>query len=213
MPVHKKHLAELAAYSGDPWVPENEYFAHAERFIETLWSGLIWPMLQNVDFRSVLDLAAGHGRNSTKLIDLCESLVIMDIQPGNVEICRKRFGDGGKVSYHVGNGYDLRPVADETITLVYCFDAMVHFDSDIVRSYLADTRRVLKDGAHGFFHHSNYTGGDDWRVNPQGRNFMSKDLFAHYARKEGLEIVAQQLVDWAGEAALDVFSLVRRGDT
>ena len=35
---------------------------------------------------------------------------------------------------------------------------MVHFDSDVVRAYLKEFRRILKPGGHGFCHHSNYTG-------------------------------------------------------
>ena len=37
---------------------------------------------------------------------------------------------------------------------------------------------------------------------------MSLELLAHYARKEGLSIVAQESVDWGGYAKLDGFSLL-----
>ena len=55
---------------------------------------------------------------------------------------------------------------------------MVHFESDVIRSYLRDTMRVLEPGGRGFFHHSNYTGGEDWRTNPSSRNFMSQAFFS-----------------------------------
>ena len=110
----------------------------------------------------------------------------------------------------VNNGYDLQPIPSSSVTLIYCFDAMVHFDSDVVRSYLRDAFRVLVAGGRGFFHHSNYTGGDDWRANPGSRGFMSAALFSHYAGKEGLRILRQSIIDWGGIRGLDCLTLVER---
>jgi SAM-dependent methyltransferase len=134
----------------------------------------------------------------------------MDIQPGNIEVCKQRFAGRKGIDFLVNNGYDLEPVPDGDVTLVYCFDAMVHFDSDVIRSYLRDTRRVLAPKARGFFHHSNYTGGHDWRTNPQARNFMTKEMFAHYALKEGLNVLSQQVIDWSDEPKIDCLTLVEQ---
>ena len=41
IPIEK--LRELAAYSGDPWTPENPYFTHAEAYMEELWMGSCSP--------------------------------------------------------------------------------------------------------------------------------------------------------------------------
>jgi ubiquinone/menaquinone biosynthesis C-methylase UbiE len=158
------YLGKMAEYSGEPWLPNNPYFARAEPYMAQLWEELIWPFIGDCDFTSVLDLAAGHGRNSAMLMLHARQLLIMDIQLGNVEICAQRFAKKNNVKCVTNNGHDLRPAADESISLIYCFDAMVHFDSDVVRSYLRDARRVLTDGGRGFFHHSNFTKGHDWRT-------------------------------------------------
>lgn len=208
--VSADKLKELAAYSGDPWNPENEYFTHAESFMEPLWKGLIEPFIAGSNFAHTVDLAAGHGRNSVILSTLAERLTIMDIQPGNIEVCKRRFAGSQNIEFLVNNGFDMQPVRDADVTLVYCFDAMVHFDSDVVRSYLRDTRRVLAPGGRGFFHHSNYTGGRDWRTNLEARNFMSKDWFAHYALKEGLNVLSQRLIEWSGIPDLDCVTLVEK---
>ena len=53
--------------------------------------------------------------------------------------------------------------------------------------------------------------GGDFQAQPQWRNFMSKELLAHYALKEGLEVLRQEPVDWVGDGSLiDCFSLLRR---
>lgn len=204
-------LSELAAYSGDPWTRENPYFTRAEAHMESLWKKHLEPFLEGCDFSHTIDLGAGHGRNSVKLSPLAGRLTIMDIQPGNIDACKQRFAGRANTAFFVNNGFDLQPVHDNDVTLVYCFDAMVHFDSDVVRSYLRDTRRVLIPGGRGFFHHSNYSGGDDWRANPKSRNFMTKELFAHYARKEGLQVLSQRVIDWGDSPNIDCLTLVERG--
>ena len=171
---------------------------------------LLLPFIEGCNFTHTIDLAAGHGRNSAKLATLADRLTIMDIQPGNIEICKERFSDREKTSFFVNNGFDMQPVRDGDVTLVYCFDAMVHFDSDVIRSYLRDTRRVLAPGCSAFFHHSNYSGGHDWRTNPSSRNFMTKELFAHYALKEGLEILSQRVINWGDTPNIDCLTLVER---
>jgi hypothetical protein len=82
-----------------------------------------------------------------------------------------------------------------------------------VRAYLCEGRRVLRPGGHAFLHHSNTVAhpGGDFLAEAHWRNFMSKEMLAHYAAKEGLEVVRQEPVDWAGDGSfIDCFSLLRR---
>src|ERR1017187_10291893 len=124
--IDPKELSSLAAYSGNPWTPNNLYFERAEKDGRWLWEHLIWPFINDCDFMDVVDLLAGHGRNSAILFNYATRLIITDIQVGNIEVCRSRFGDRANVSYAVGNGYDFQPIADSTLTFIYCFDSMVH---------------------------------------------------------------------------------------
>jgi SAM-dependent methyltransferase len=199
--VPEATLRSLALYSGEGWDHGNVYHAHAEKAMQWSWDNTIWPFIHDCDFSHTLDLACGGGRNSAKLIPLATTHRAIDILASNVEGCRQRFKDHSNVQFFVCNGYDLSPVTDGELTLVYCFDAMVHFDSDVVRSYLRDTFRVLRQSGRGFFHHSALPLGPDWKQNPHGRAFMTPELFAHYARKEGLIIARQQVIDWGGGGA------------
>lgn len=88
---HEQSLREKAKYSGDPWSAGNSYFKRAEEGFDSLWSGKIWPFICKADFTSTVDLAAGHGRNSAKLLPLTASLCIVDINSDNIEACKKRF--------------------------------------------------------------------------------------------------------------------------
>jgi SAM-dependent methyltransferase len=195
---------------GRPW-RKIRYYEDAERYTDHVWSHVA-PYLEGADFDTVVDLAAGHGRHSTKLLPLARRLYIVDIVPANVAFCRRRFGSDERVRYVVGDGVTLAAVPSACVTLVFCFDAMVHFDSDTVRCYLREFARVLRPGGRGFCHHSNYTAnpGGDWQENPEWRNFMSRELFAHYAAKEGLRILRSDLVEWGGRPGLDCYTLFER---
>jgi hypothetical protein len=125
-------LVKLAAYSGDPWQPNHPYFVVAEKDMAWLWTNLVFPFIEDCDFTASLDLAAGHGHNSPFLLELAQHLSIMEIDPGNIEKCRKRFEGLEQISYYANNGFDYRPLEDDSLTFIYCFDAMVHFDSDVV---------------------------------------------------------------------------------
>ena len=206
----------IAKDIGDSFRIGSAYFAQAEASMGYLWDKLVWPMIEDCDFTSVVDLACGHGRNTERLKDIAERVVAMDINEENIAVCRERFAGVRNIEFAVTAGASFDPLPDESVTLVYCFDSMVHFDSDVVRAYLEDSARVLVKGGRGFFHHSNWTSGSllEPRRNPALRNFMSKELCAHFALKSGLKIVKQKVIPWGagpgGSAveALDCLSVV-----
>ena len=103
-------LKKAADYSGDPWVPSNPYFEMAEASMKDLWDRVVYPFIKDCDFSITLDLAAGHGRNSEMLQHIARSMIITDIQPDNVEICKKRIANRPITSFFVANGYDFRPL-------------------------------------------------------------------------------------------------------
>ena len=110
----------------------------------------------------------------------------------------------------------MQGIADSSITFVICRDSIVHFDLDIIRNYLKEFYRVMNKDSYAFIHHSNFTRNyrENFQQNPHARNFMSKELFAHYVNKEHLEIVRQDVIDWdIGERKvqkLDCLTLLRK---
>lgn len=158
-------------------------------------------------------LAAGHGRNSAKLLPLTASLYIVDINSDNIEACKKRFTsvDGHeKIIYLTNNGYDLCDIESSSISFVYSFDAMVHFEKEVVACYLKDICCILRPGGSAFLHHSNYTGGTDWKQNPCSRNYMSQELFIEYSALAGLSLLHSNIIQWSNYPDLDCLTLVEK---
>lgn len=217
MHVSRERLRELAQASGQVIGLSDEqrqYHIQAETAMDYQWNTLIWPLLKECDFRVVVDLAAGYGRNSVKLLEHADALIIVDINQACIEYCRGRFADDSRVRFLHTAGASLDGIADASVTLVYSFDAMVHFDSDVVRAYLREFERVLQPGGACFCHHSNYVGrpGGGVQGGPHSRNFMSAELFAHYSIKEGLQVREQHVIDWGEYEGLDCFSILTKPD-
>jgi ubiquinone/menaquinone biosynthesis C-methylase UbiE len=213
------HLHTVAEEIGRFW-RDNPYYDLAEGEMDNRWRHLLAPWVAGLDFRVCVDLAAGHGRNTRKLLEQpgCERVYCIDINEENAAFCRERFADDPRVVVVRNDGCTIPQVADESVTCFYSFDALVHVDSDVMRSYLGEIRRVLDPDGLGFIHHSNLTafpGRSPYhnQLNPASRNFMSLELFTHYAAKEGLRVLRQEAIDWLNDGSYtDGFSLVHRGD-
>ena len=190
-PSANSALLEAAAAVGKDWV-QGPYYDEAEAVAEAQWSGVIRPLIRDYNFTRTLDLAAGHGRNTAKFLELGASVVAVDINQSNIEFLENRFKDSSSVEILKNNGIDLQDIVSESITFIFCFDAMVHFDSDVVRSYIREFRRVLKRGCFGLCQYSNNTSNPtgSYREHPGWRNYMSRSLFEHWLAKEGFSIVS-----------------------
>ncbi len=175
-------------------------------------------LFDQLDMSAIVELACGHGRHSARLLKIkaipaeLRSLILLDVVEENVLYCKQRFADFPIVSVYANNGYDFRPLEDQSASSIFCYDAMVHFEFDAVISYIQDAFRVLRPGGRALFHHSNLGSrpGFDYKDNPGWRNFMSRNLFAHAAVRAELQVLEQTILDWDYEYNLDCLTLVEK---
>lgn len=199
---------------------EGLYYAHAEPEMEWQWDLLIAPYIGDADLSAVLELAPGHGRNSAKLLQQgAQALHLVDVNQTCIDACRARFGGRNgdcQLFFHVTGGDTLPFIEDKSISFVYSFDSMVHFDKTIVRAYLAEFARVMWPGGTGFLHHSNlgaFQPNSDWAKNHGNRSDMSAALFRKYCDEVGLEVTRQVMhgvAEGRGMDDLDCVSLIRK---
>jgi ubiquinone/menaquinone biosynthesis C-methylase UbiE len=197
------------------WV-ESSYYELAE---QNNWLDIFWNadypfmrLFNKLDHSSILELACGRGRHSMKMQNEPNEKWVTDVNNTNVDFCKNRFIDDPLYHVFLCNGIDLRPMGDASLTAVFCYDAMVHFDCEVVSSYLRDTFRVLKSGGRALLHHSNYSGnpGGDYRDNPHWRNFMTASLFFHFACKAGFKVVESNIITWGTTIGLDGLTLLEK---
>lgn len=185
------------------------YFDAAEAAMQEQWTKIIWPIIRDEDFTHVLDLACGHGRNTEMLRHRASTIDLVDVNIACIEICRKRFGsqiDACRFRYHLTDGNSLSGIADNSISLVYSWDSMVHFDKLVVRAYMREIARVLQRGGGAFLHTSNYGAlapNSDWTRNHGNRSDMTADLLRLFAEEAGLTVKFQRLSGKADGRSVD----------
>jgi SAM-dependent methyltransferase len=171
-------------------------------------------MFARLDLSRILEIGCGTGRHSARIVDRANDLYLLDTSPDALALARARFAAYAHV--HVlepGNGASI-PLGVHSVTAVFSFDAMVHFEATTVANYLDETCRVLVPGGLALFHHSVYDRNPTgtFRQNPGWRNYMSESLFAHLASRAGLSVVSSLSFNARqGAGMIDGLTLLRVG--
>lgn len=183
----------------DAWA-ENCYYTQAEQesWLAPFWKdgSVFKKRFANLDLAYVTELACGHGRHATKYKDLANKIVLVDVNQSNIDFCRQRFANEN--SYLLNNGADFTGLENNSVSAIFSYDAMVHFELLDVVNYIQDAFRILKPGGRFLFHHSNNTTcpGLAWDKQPGGRNFNSAQIVKHFSLITGFEVESQDLMDW-----------------
>jgi ubiquinone/menaquinone biosynthesis C-methylase UbiE len=215
MTTSSDRLRETVKAEAFHWGAETavSYHSRAASDMDQQWKTLIEPILAQfpIDYNRTIDFAAGYGRNTRKLLEAGAGHVTMvDVNPDCIAHLEKHFPKD-RTAALLNDGMGLSTLETAAFTFLYTFDAMVHFDLEIVIAYITEFSRVLTPGAYAFVHHSNYTAnpGGDFRCNPHWRNFMSAGVFKHVASRSGFDVVHQSILSW-GEPDNDCITMLRR---
>ncbi len=190
------------------------YHAVAAARMDGFWNTIIWPILSRheIDLSTTMDFACGHGRNARKLREAgAGPITLVDVNPENIAYCESTLAPLGGYETFLNSGFDLASISEKKFTHIYSFDSMVHFDLEIMLSYIGEFARVLAPLGTAFVHHSNFTErpGAPFRDNPGWRNFMSDAIFRHAALRNDFDILEQTVIDWGGVDKLDCITVIR----
>jgi ubiquinone/menaquinone biosynthesis C-methylase UbiE len=138
---------------------------------------------------TVLEVGPGAGRWTEVLQTMAARLIVVDLSPTCIELCKRRFAGSSNLEFVVNDGRALPSVASESIDYVWSFDVFVHIAAPDVEAYLREFARVLRPGGRGVIHHANALQyPEDF---PGWRSRMTDELFARLAARNGLRIVRQ----------------------
>src|SRR5690606_30315318 len=117
-----------------------------EQYMDDQWNWFVWPHIHDHDLSSVADIACGEGRNTRKFIEAGQSndLWLVDINPHAIEACRRRFSEVSpppRMHYVLVDGESVGDIPDDSLSLVYSWDSMVHFDLPVIEAYFAEFAR------------------------------------------------------------------------
>lgn len=191
-----------------------DYFAKAEEQLEIFWNNqsVFKKYFDMLDTRYTVELACGHGRHVHRYIDRSQNIYLVDVSSENITFCKNRFKDEKKIYYIKNDGHTLNNIENSSVTSLFTYDSMVHFEMIDIFDYLRETYRILQPGGKALFHHSNNDGDymTTFATGTCGRNYMSKDLFGYLVNRAGLKIIAQEEIDWEGHEKLDCLTLVQK---
>jgi SAM-dependent methyltransferase len=193
------------------------------------WLACLHPRLSAfLPTGTILEIAPGYGRWTQFLKDYCEELVVVDLEKGCIDHCRKRFQNTTHITYHVNDGSSLAMVEDSSVDLVFSFDSLVHVEADCLEAYLRQLRNKLSPHGIGFIHHSNLAefgstfdlyqkipgrarralqrrkiiDDSHWRARS-----VSAGIFRDLCQAAGLVCVGQELINWGSRRTIDCLSL------
>jgi len=147
---------------------------------------------------TIIEIGSGAGRWTEILQPLAKKLIVTDIAPNCIKMCKKRFKLKNNLDYKlIDKRLDF--IDDNVIDYVWSFSVFVHINPSDVDRYIEDFSRILKPGGIGIIHHcgtySDYNGSvDGWRA------FIGAKQFHHLVEKHGMKILDQTT------------KLVRQGD-
>lgn len=191
-----------------------EYFSQVENLADGFWTHgeAFYTLFEQLDRRRIVEIACGQGRHTIRVPRDYDSLLALDTSVDAIAEAQKRYGDIDCIRFVVSQDGSSVPAEDGSQTAIFSYDAMVHFEPLTIHAYLSEASRVLRPGGKGLFHHSNYDKNPTGRFtdSPCWRNYMNKDLFAHFCSRHGLCVLEQVEIDWGGEKKLDCLSLFQK---
>lgn len=166
---------------------------------ENLWNELLRDDVKQYCNGNGIEIAPGHGRITDFLLKECNSLSVVDLNAYPISECVKRFGSRIN-GYYVNDGKSLSMFNASCYDFVFSFDSFVHMHFDVVKSYLLEMKRVLKNEGIVFIHHSNLTGGEEESFhNIAGRANLNVDILNTFMYSIGYQLMSQNYVNISAE--------------
>ena len=112
----------------------------------------------------VLEIGCGVGRVGKVLAPLCKEWIGCDVAPNMLAHAQERLKDLPDVRLIEISGFDLKPVADELVDMVYSTVVFMHLDEWDRYNYVLEAMRVLRPGGRLFVDNFNLCHEIGWQV-------------------------------------------------
>jgi len=125
----------------------------------------------------ILEIGCGVGRMAQPLSARCARWTGADVSENMLSFARQRTAGLDNVDFVALNGWDLSPIADESLDLVYCTVVFMHLDEWERFNYICESMRVLRPGGRVFVDNYNLLSEEGWDF------FMKNMLDYHPLRR------------------------------
>jgi ubiquinone/menaquinone biosynthesis C-methylase UbiE len=124
-------------------------------------------LLETVGVRpedTILEIGAGVGRVGRVLAPICTEWIGADVSANMLGHITRRIGHLGNIRTVQLSGYDLSPIASESVDLVYCTVVFMHLSEWERFRYIAEGMRVLRPGGRMLVDCFNLLSEEGWMV-------------------------------------------------
>jgi SAM-dependent methyltransferase len=112
----------------------------------------------------ILEIGCGIGRVGRALAPVCGQWIGCDVSPNMLEHARRRLEPFANVKLIEVSGFDLRPVPDASVDLVYCTVVFMHLDEWDRYNYIEEAYRVLRPGGRVFVDNFSLCSVEGWEI-------------------------------------------------
>ena len=112
----------------------------------------------------VLEIGCGVGRVAKHMARHCRRWIGSDVSPNMLRFAAENVGALENVEFVELSGYDLRPIASESIDVVYCTVVFPHLSQWDRYSYVEDAFRVLRSGGKLYVDNVNLCSESGWKI-------------------------------------------------
>jgi len=185
------HTPEVnaALWTHYDWSKRGEEWSESPEWTASVVEHLLIP---HVPMGSrVLEIGPGAGRWTHYLLERASRLVVVDVTPKCIELCRARFQDSSHIEYVVNNGSDLSMLVNESFDRIWSWDVFIHVGLGDIKNYLRQFGRLLVPGGRGLIQHAAAAYGRGWRT------AVSAKQIVEFCQEAGLEVV-RQFNTWDG---------------
>ena len=132
---------------------------------------------------TILEIGCGVGRVGQVLSPLCKLWIGCDVSSNMLNHARKRLDQFNNIKLIELSGYDLKPVPDASVDLVYCTVVFMHLDEWDRYNYVLEGHRVLRPGGRIFIDNFSLCSDEGWKVFETHRNgFHPSQRPSHIAK-------------------------------
>lgn len=172
---------------------------------EKLFKHTILPRLEPIkDLDCIVEIAPGYGRITQHLLPYTKRLVVIDTSKTCIDYCQATFGD--KIEAYVTDGLTI-PLPADTADLVFSWDSLVHCELDVVKSYLEEAARVLKDQGLLFLHLSNFKSHLDKPNHHMRARSVNVEAVLELLKPLTIKPIITEEINWGADFTNDFFML------
>ena len=111
---------------------------------------------------TILEIGCGVGRMAPVLAPICNKWIGTDVSENMLEHARDRLNNLNNIELIAVNGWDLTPIPDASVDLVYCTVVFMHLDEWDRFNYICEAKRILKPGGRLFIDNYNLLSDIGW---------------------------------------------------